>query len=126
MSAARALAGIIAGTMLLLSSAAHSVFGWAQLRQALEGARVPEELIQGVGVGWHFGGAAMLAFGVIVVWQFVGHLRGRPKPLLPSRVIAGVYLLFGIGAMVLTGFNPFFLVFIIPGLLLAAAAWSDA
>ncbi len=126
MSAGRALAGILAGTLLLLSSAAHAFFGWAQLRQALAGASVPEELIQGVGIGWQFGGAAMLGFGVIVVWQFVGHLRGRPTPLLPSRVIAGIYLLFGAGAMALTGFNPFFLVFLIPGLLLAVAAWSDA
>ena len=114
--------GIPAGALMIGSSAAHSFLGWPQLRESLTRAQTPPDLITGLAVAWHFGGAAMLVFGAIVTWLFVDVLKRRPVSFVPAWLIAFLYVLFGCGALLITG-NTFFVVFIVPGVLLAAASW---
>jgi hypothetical protein len=117
----RSIVGIVAGVLMIASAAAHSLLGWPQLRAQLAQSRVPDDLALGLAVGWHFGAAAMLAFACIVLWIFVRRLRGTAAPRVPAAVVAALYLAFGAGALAVSG-DPFFLVFIIPGLLLAIAS----
>jgi len=107
---------------MLASAAAHSLLGWPQLRAKLAESRVPGGLAQGLAAGWHFGGTAMAAFAAIVLWTFFRRLGGEAAPLVPPAIVAAVYLAFGAGALAVTG-DLFFLVFIVPGLLLAAASF---
>ncbi len=118
----RGVLGLVAGAILILSSGAHSFLGWSGLRGRLTAAQVPPDLLLGVEVGWQFGGVAILAFGVIVVAQAVRRLRGETVWALPERTIALAYLGFGIWALAISDMNPFFLVFIVPGILLAISA----
>jgi uncharacterized membrane protein (DUF4010 family) len=83
---------------------------------------VPGDLALGLAVGWHFGGASMLTFACIVLWTFFRRLRGEAAPLVPTAIISAAYLTFGAGALAVSG-DPFFAVFIVPGLLLAAASY---
>ena len=126
MNRARITLGLIAGFIIIASSGAHSLLGWPRLRAALTESHVSSELIGGVAIGWHFGGAAMLTFGCIVVWLFVALLRGQAVSLLPAFLIALMYMAFGIWAFIVSDLNPFFFVFTVPGLLLAAASWSPS
>ena len=54
----------------------------------------------------------------------------RPRALL--GVLCGVvlvglaYAAFGVWALAISGMNPFFLIFVVPGILLAIAAWGRA
>ena len=120
----RVVLGSVAGVILVGSSAAHSLLGWPQLGAGLASAGAPPDLITGLAIGWHFAGAAMLVFGVIVIRLFAD-LRRRRVPLWPALVIAVVYLAFGAGALAVSDMNPFFLVFIVPGLLLLLASWGQ-
>ena len=122
MTKARAVLGLIAGAVLILSSGAHPFLGWPGLRGQLAAAKVPADLVRGLQTGWHFGGAAMLAFGIIVVAMFARDLRGQPVSMLPAAVIGFAYLAFRAGALLATELNPFFLVFIVPGVPLVLAA----
>jgi hypothetical protein len=115
--------GMLAGLLLILSSAAHSLLGWKQLKAALESTHAPADLVTGLSIGWHFAGVAMLAFGVIVLFTYREALARRPVSLRPVGFIALVYLVFGVWALKVSDLNPFFLVFIVPGLMLAAASW---
>ncbi len=124
MTRVRTVLGLIAGLILVLSSAAHSFLGWKALRARLVTAQAPADLIQGLAIGWHFAGAAMLAFGIIVLAIFATRLRGEAVSPLPALIVAILYLISGVWAMVATG-NPFFFIFIVPGLMLAAAAWPE-
>jgi hypothetical protein len=119
----RNILGFIVGAMLIASSAAHSLLGWRQLRADLSKAQLPAELILGLEIGWHFAGAAMFAFGCIVIFLFINKIKEQTISLRPAFIIALVYLAFGSWALAVSKFNPFFLIFIIPGLLLLAAAW---
>ncbi len=122
MAKVRAILGLIAGALLILSSGAHSFLGWKGVNAELSSAGVPQDLVSGLKIGWHYGGVVMLALGMIVVVLFRKRLRGENVSTLPAVVIAIAYLAFGIWALVITGFNPFFFMFIIPGVLLAVAS----
>jgi hypothetical protein len=105
--------------MLLLSALAHSGLGGAELTRELKEAGVKADLIRSVLIGWHFGGLAMGVFGTVTLATF---LRRQPASTLPTLLIAGGYLGFGLIAITLTG-NPFFSVFLVPGSLPLAASW---
>ena len=115
--------GLLAGVLIVLSSAAHSLLGWKQLGIELAKTQAPPALVTGLAVGWHFAGVAMLAFGCIVLSTFADALRRRPVSFRPVGFIALVYVVFGIWALRASNLDPFFLVFIVPGLLLGAASW---
>jgi hypothetical protein len=126
MPRARAVLGLVAGASQILSSAAHSLLGWSGLKQELAAANVPPELERGVEIGWHFGGVAMLAFGIVAVAVFARRLCGQAVSTLPVAVIACAYLAFGAWALWRSDLSPFFMVFVVPGVLLALAASGPA
>jgi hypothetical protein len=123
MGMARTALGLLAGGLLLASAAAHSFVGWPAMAAQLDAVGPSPALRFGLAAGWHFGGAAMLIFGTIVVATFVARWRGRPAPLLAPRLIAAGYLAFGVGALLASGLDPFGWLFVVPGTLLAAGAW---
>ena len=118
----RSILGLVAGVLMMLSAAVHSFLGWKQLKSELEPLHAPAELVRAIGAGWNFGGAAMLAFGFIVVALFTHRLKGNAVNLRPAIVIGATYAAFGAAAMVVNDFDPFFLVFVIPGVLLLIAS----
>jgi hypothetical protein len=122
LSRSRSILGIVAGVLMIASSAAHSLLGWPRLRAKLAESHAPDELVQGLALGWHWGGAAMVAFACIVLWTFLRRLQGDGVSLVPSGIVSAVYLAFGAAALAVTG-DPFFLVFIVPGLMLAIASF---
>lgn len=119
----RTVLGVVAGLVLVGSSGAHSLLGWPQLGAQLARTNAPPELVRGLAIGWHCAGASMLAFGVLVLWTFTAR-RGRAVSRVPALVVALLYLLFGVGALAASGMQPFFLIFVVPGLMVLAAAWE--
>ena len=118
MQRGRLVLGLIAGVVILASSAAHSLFGWPQLRRALTEADTPADLIVGLSIGWHFAGLAMLVFGALAVMLFSDALRRRPVSLRPVVLIGIAYLAFATWALTVSNLDPFFLTFLLPGALL--------
>jgi hypothetical protein len=118
----RATIGLVAGLMILGSSVGHSIAGWRALRGALEQARVPADLMKGLHIGWQFAGAAMLVFGILVVWTYIDALRGRAVSFRVPYLVSLMYLLFGMWSFRAAGDLFFLIVFVLPGALLAAAA----
>lgn len=122
----RPILGLVAGVMLILSAAAHSLLGGKEMGDQMKALSLPPDLVRGLLVGWHFGGVAMLAFGVIVLALFLRRLKGETVPSFPAWVIGGCYLAFGLFAFVISSFNPFYSVFIVPAILLLVAAPATA
>ncbi|MGH9750292.1 MAG: hypothetical protein ACRD5D_04720 [Candidatus Polarisedimenticolia bacterium] len=112
------------GLFLLLSAGAHAFLGWPMNRRALIAAGAGADLIRPLAIGWNFGGAAMAAFGLILLaaWRRIRAGQGAAVGGVIG-VIAAAYLVFGGAALVYTDFNPHFLLFVVPGLLLAAGLW---
>ena len=113
---------MIAAAILVLSSGAHSVLGWPALRAKLADANVPADLVNGLGMGWHFAGLAMLVLGLLVFWLLAAERRGGVRVVLPLQIIGGAYELFALGCFLVLGWDPFLLTFFVPGTLLSIAA----
>jgi hypothetical protein len=125
MSRLRALLGVLCGVILVGSAAAHSLLGWPAMRGQLERAGAAPDLVTGLSIGWNFAGLAILLFGILALWQFGAALRGRAVSLQPLALVGVAYAAFGVWALVVARMNPFFLmVFVVPGILLAIAAWE--
>jgi hypothetical protein len=125
MRRARIYLGILAGVIVVGSAAAHSVLGWRELGTALAATNAPATLAINLMFGWQFAGVSMLTLGSIVLWTFFRRLRGRPVSMWPAMMIGVVYAVFGAWAMLVSG-NGFFLIFVIPGLLLRLASWESS
>jgi hypothetical protein len=118
----KAVLGLIAGAILILSAGAHSFMGWQAMRAALAQTNAPAELVQGLQVGWMFGGPVMIVFGILCIHTFLKRFRGQPASTFAPVLISVAYLGFGAWAAMLTHGDPFFVVFVLPGVLLAAAS----
>jgi len=118
----RCVAGLLAAVWLILSSAMHSILGWKQLRGDLTALKVPAELMLGLKAGWQFAGIAMLAMGIIALAVLLKRYRGVDVSAFPLVVIGAAYTLFGAWALFASGWDLFFLIFLIPGVVLLLAA----
>jgi hypothetical protein len=117
----REFVGLLATAVILLSSGAHSLLGWKSLEPRIAAVGTPKDLVTGLRIGWQWGGAAMVALGLIAASIFIQRLRGANVSAFPVVVIGVVYVLYGAWAMNLSG-DPFFAIFIVPGVLLLLAS----
>ncbi|MBI3789706.1 MAG: hypothetical protein HY275_02375 [Gemmatimonadetes bacterium] len=116
MSRLRSLVGFTAGGVMVASGLAHSVLGWPAVQAALRNADAPA--VAGLAVPWHFAGVAMVTLGALAVLCVLRAVRGEAALLMPVRVVAIAYLLFGAAGLVLIRPDPTFLLFLVPGAML--------
>jgi len=121
MNRGRMYLGLLTGVMLVLSSIAHSLMGWPALASELGGTNAPAELVRGIQAGWQFAGLSMLVFGATTIATFRARLAGLAVPMFQVAFIAVAYIGYGAWALYISNFDPFFLVFVVPGALLALA-----
>jgi len=121
MNRIRAGLGYTAAAILIASTVAHSFFGWPSLAGQLATAQAPPDLIDGLRIGWQFGGASMLTFGLIIIWAIANRDRIGSRVIWPVMLIGICYVGFGLWAIITTG-NLFFAIFVVPGLLMLIAA----
>ena len=120
----RSVLGLLGGGIIAASSALHALMGWPAMAGELARIQASPDLVAGLRVGWYFGSVAMLAFGLVAIVTFAARMRGQPASLAPVVIVAVTYLAFGLWALVASGMNPFFLIFIVPALMLLIASWS--
>jgi hypothetical protein len=92
------------------------------MSEQLAKTNAPPDLVQGLHIGWVFGGVIMLVLGTLCISIFLKRFRGQPASTFAPALISIAYFAFGAWAMVTTGGDPFFLIFIVPAVLLAIAS----
>jgi hypothetical protein len=100
------------------------ILGWKVLRGELERVQAPSDLIAGLRIGWYWGSAAMFPLGGIVLNVFMKYAKDRPATRCPAQLVAALYVLFG-GWATYTTEDSHFLIFAVPGVLLAVASWGE-
>jgi len=118
----KSVLGLLGGAFLILSAFAHSILGWKAMSDQLAQTNAPPELVQGLRMGWVFGGPVMLVFGILCIATFLKRFRGDAASAFAPALIATAYLGFGAWAAVMTGGDPFIFLFLVPGTLLAIAS----
>jgi hypothetical protein len=87
---------VVAGLLLVLSSAAHAGMGWPLMASELAKVAAPADLTDGLAVGWYFGSVAMLAFGVIALTAGFSAVTSRGSVFWASLVVGLAYGGFGL------------------------------
>ena len=118
----KSVLGLSGGTILILSAGAHSVLGWQAMRGELAKTTAPPDLVQGLQVGWIFGGFVMVVLGVICISTFSKRFRGQPTSTFAPAIISAGYLAFAAWAAITTGGDPFLMIFVVPAVLLGIAS----
>lgn len=116
LSRARVVCGLVAGGLMIASGLMHSVMGWPAVKVALQ--KADARAVADLAVPWHFTGGAMMTFGALAALCVLGAMRGEPALLMPVRVVAIAYLLFGAAGLVFIKPDPTFLLFLVPGAML--------
>ncbi|MBX7165743.1 MAG: hypothetical protein K1X74_05290 [Pirellulales bacterium] len=124
MHKAPSIAALLGGILVLVSSLGHSLAGGPEILGQLAASKVDPELIAGIAAGWHFGGVCLAAFGLIVITASIAQLRGRQQSPAPFIIVGLALGLFGAGAFVYRNYQPFFLGFIVAGLICALGAFG--
>lgn len=114
--------GLLAGVLLIMSAGAHTILGWKSMSERLAHTNAPPDLVQGLQIGWTFGGPVMLVFAMICFNVFWKRFRGDRVSTFAPALIAVSYIGFAAWAARVTGGDPFFMLFLVPGVLIAIAA----
>jgi hypothetical protein len=112
----------VGGALLLASAGAHAFLGWPAVRGELGRLSAPADLVGGLAIGWLFGSAAMLAFGLVVLACARDVHRGHAGTATPALIVGAAYGLFGLTAFLARGMNPHFTGFMVIGALVIAGA----
>ena len=119
------LLGYGGGLLMMASGAVHSLIGWPELQRSLRSAGTPAELALGLAVPWHFAGASMVGFGILILW-----LISRRERTAASNgtlgVIGSIYVLFAAWALLAVKADAFLLIFMVPGLMVWGALWRGS
>jgi len=121
MAALKLTAGSVAALVMILSGLVHSTVGWREVNRALRGTNIPPAVRDGLAVPWHFTGLSMVAFGLIVavvLWR----ARSGGVSTAVLLIVGSVWLLVGAAGMLTIKADATFLLFLIPGFLVLAAA----
>jgi len=114
--------GLIAAALLLVSAGAHTILGWRSMSERLARTNAPPDLVQGLQIGWTFGGPVMVVFALICFSVFWKRFRGERVSAFAPTLIATAYIGFAAWAAFITGGDPFFMLFLVPGVLIAVAS----
>jgi len=114
---------VIAGILLLLSSAAHAGLGWPAMQQELTKVPAPPDLMAAMAIGWYFGSAAMAAFGTIALTAGLGRVASGGRIFWASLVVGLAYGGFGLATYVIRH-DSHFLGFVAIGLLAIAGSFN--
>lgn len=122
MGRVRTVLGFVMGAFCIAGAFMHSILGWKNISGQLVAAKAPADLIAGLALAWHLGGATMFTLGCIVLYVFAKFLRDRSSSLRVAQLIALFYLGFGVWAFSESQLAFFVLTFAAPGLLLLVAS----
>jgi hypothetical protein len=113
---------LVLGLVTAAGAIPHALGGWPRAAESLGTAGVDPDLIGGIAAGWHFGSAAMLALGAIVVLAWRDARAGGDFGWRAALTVGAAYVAFGAAAIVLRGGRPQFLGFLAIG---AGLVWAS-
>ncbi|HSR15793.1 MAG TPA: hypothetical protein VLL51_08575 [Gemmatimonadales bacterium] len=109
----------LAGVLMLLSALAHGLMGWPAMAAELAQTAASPDLVAGLGAGWLWGSVAMAVFGTITLGAGA-RLRHGNRSGIPALLAIGLgYVAFGGWAFAARDFEPFFLLFVLTGIMAA-------
>lgn len=111
---------LILGIVIALGAFGHG-YSAMKVHAALDNLSMDPAVRDTLFIVWYFVSGTMVLFGLGIIWAWLRFRNGDKKPLIIGFMVAVLYLISGIGAMVYTQGRLFWSLFIIEGALLLTA-----
>jgi hypothetical protein len=107
----------IAAITIALGAYGHGFVGVKPTRAAIEASSLDSHTVHVIWIVWYFVSGAMLAFGMLLFWAWPGFKPGAVSRAAAAWVIGALYLITGIAAYLYSGGEPFWLLFLVQGVM---------
>lgn len=97
----------------------HSV---VRVHEAIDQFPIARPIYQTLFVVWYFVSGAMLGFGAMIIWISFRLKAGDASALFIAIVIGVLYLVFGVCALIYRRGDPFWILFVVLGVLLVGSS----
>jgi len=111
----------LAAITIALGAYGHGFVGVVPIREAVAASNLDAHAVRVIWIVWYFVSGAMLAFGLLLFWVWAELRSGSARRSGAALVVGAFYLLFGAAAYVYSGREPFWLLFVIQGLIVIAS-----
>ncbi len=111
----------LAAVTIGLGAFGHGLGGGHALRVALAAVTLDPNMVGVLWIVWYFVSGVMLLFGGLAIWAWFAARRGSRDALVVASAIGVFYGIFGIAAL-LYGRDPFWLLFLLQGVMLLGSA----
>jgi hypothetical protein len=107
----------LAALVITLGAYGHGFVGVKPTRAAIEAATLAPNIIRTLWIVWYFVSGCMLVFGVLLFWAWPALEAGPSSRSRVALVIGALYLITGLAAYPYSGRDPFWLLFLVLGVL---------
>jgi hypothetical protein len=107
----------LAAVVITLGAFGHGFVGVLPIREAIETSTLPPDVTQPIWIVWYFTSGSMIAFGLLLFWAWPALKNGASSRSVPAVIVGVLYLISGVASYVYSERDPFWLMFIVLGLL---------
>jgi hypothetical protein len=116
----RPLASILywfAAVVITLGAFGHGFVGVLPISEAIETSTLPPDVTQPIWIVWYWVSGSMITYGLLLFWAWPALKNGSSSRSVPVLIVGAFYLLAGVAAYMYSGRDPFWLMFVVLGVL---------
>src|SRR5215467_14129062 len=103
--------------VITLGAFGHGFVGVIPIREAIEASSLTPDVTRPIWIVWYGTSLSMIAYGLLLFWAWPALRSASSSRSMPALIVGGFYALVGVGAYVYSERDPFWLMFIVLGLL---------
>jgi hypothetical protein len=114
----------LAASTIALGAFGHGFLGVRPVRAAVAASPLAPDIVHVLWIVWYFVSGSMLAFGAILLWAWPALRRGTSNRSGPVMIVGALYTITGIAAYAYSGHDPFWLMFLVQGVIVIGATMA--
>jgi len=113
----------LAAIVITLGSLGHGFLGVIPVRDAIQASTLPPDVTRTLWIVWYGTSLSMITYGLILFWAWPALRAGSSSRSAPAFIVGAFYLILGVGAYSYSGRDPFWIMFIVLGVLAISTTW---
>lgn len=107
----------LAAISITLGAYGHGFVGVKPVRAAIAASTLAPEIVRVIWIVWYFVSGCMVVFGALLFWAWPSFKAGSSSRSSAPLIIGAFYLIIGIASYLYSGRDPFWLMFLILGVM---------
>ncbi|HKC51808.1 MAG TPA: hypothetical protein VKF60_13515 [Myxococcota bacterium] len=107
----------LAAITITLGAYGHGFVGVKPVRAAIEASALAPDIVRVIWVVWYFVSGCMIAFGLLLFWAWPALRAGTSSRSGVALIVGALYLVTGVASFQYTERDPFWLLFVIQGVI---------